>query len=184
MGRLILASASPRRKQLLEQAGVEFEVIESCVDENIRGTAEEMVAELALRKARAVAEKIKGEATVIGADTLVSIDSKVLEKPATRAEAFEMLKSLEGRKHTVYTGVAIIKGGVVKSFVESADVFFRPLTDAEIYAYIDTGEPFDKAGGYGIQGRGALLVEGIEGDFYTVMGLPLCRLFLHLNDGT
>jgi len=176
-----LASASPRRQQLLRQVGLDFEVMVSEVDENISGSAEERVRELALCKARAVADKAGSDVIVIGADTLVSVDGKVLEKPADHGEAFEMLKSLSGRKHQVYTGVAVVGGDVVQTFVEKADVFFRTLTDEEIKGYISTGEPFDKAGGYGIQGRGALLVERIEGDFYTVMGLPLCRLFQVLH---
>jgi septum formation protein len=186
--RIILASASPRRQQLLTQAGVVFEVIESCIDENIKGTAKERVEILAVRKAEAVAVKLLGEralantnTVIIAADTLVSIDGQVLEKPKDAAEAFVMLKTLQGRKHTVFTGVAIIKSNNTQSFVEEADVFFRPLTEKEIKAYINTGEPFDKAGAYGIQGKGALLTKRINGDFYTVMGLPLSRLCVELS---
>jgi len=166
---------------LLRQVGLDFEVMVSEVDENIGGCAEYRVRELALRKARAVADKAGSDVIVIGADTLVSVDEEALEKPSYHGEAFEMLKSLSGRKHQVYTGVAVVKGDVVQTFVEKTDVFFRTLTDEEINDYISTGEPFDKAGGYGIQGRGALFVERIEGDFYTVMGLPLCRLFQVLH---
>ncbi|MCL2855367.1 MAG: Maf family protein [Defluviitaleaceae bacterium] len=182
MQRIILASTSPRRRQLLAQIGMVFEVMESHVDENISGTAKEIVRELALRKAHAVAQKIKGNATIIGADTLVSVDDVVLEKPRDHHEAFNMLKLLQGRKHQVCTGVAVIKNGTEQAFVEQADVFFRPLSDDEIHAYMATGEPFDKAGGYGIQGHGATLVQRIEGDFYTVMGLPLCRLYQLITD--
>jgi septum formation protein len=179
--RIILASGSPRRSLLLEQIGLKFEVMESCVDENVDGTAYERVAALSLRKAKAVQASIKGEAVIIAADTLVWIDGRVLEKPACEDEAFAMLKSLQGAKHTVYTGVAIIGFGIEKNFVEQADVYFRPLSDAEIKAYIATGEPFDKAGAYGIQGRGATLVSRIEGDFYAVMGLPVARLCMELT---
>ena len=171
-----MASASPRRKQLLAQAGFDFEVVESCVDEDADGHARERVEVLALRKAHAVAQSHDGESVIIAADTLVEIDGKVLEKPKDDDEAFEMLKMLQGRKHTVYTGVAVIRGQDIVSFVEEADVFFRDLTDDEIKAYIATGEPADKAGAYGIQGRGATLVRRIEGDFYAVMGLPIARL--------
>jgi septum formation protein len=184
--RIILASASPRRQQLLKQAGVVFEVIESHIDENIKGTAKQRVEILAVRKARAVAEKLDGEAVIIAADTLVTIDGQVLEKPKDAAEAFDMLSTLQGRKHTVFTGVAIFRVGPstaseMHSFAEKADVFFRPLTQTEIHAYIKTGEPFDKAGAYGIQGKGALLTDRVNGDFYTVMGLPLSRLSVELS---
>jgi len=178
--RIILASASPRRQQLLAQVGVVFEVIESNVDENIKGTAEERVETLAKRKAEAVAAK-EPNAVIIAADTLVTIDGKVLEKPIDAEDAKTMLNTLQGRKHTVYTGVAIIKDNITHSFIEQADVYFKPLTNEEINAYIATGEPMDKAGAYGIQGKGALLVSRIEGDFYAVMGLPLCRLFVELK---
>jgi len=186
LARLILASASPRRKLLLEQAGYNFEIIESCIDETIVGTAGFCVETLALRKAKAVAEKVGDNAIIIAADTLVSIDGRVLEKPKDHAEAFDMLRLLSGNKHTVYTGVAIIAtlgGGQSPAlhFVESTDVFFRHLTDQEIHAYIATKEPFDKAGAYGIQGYGATLVHRIEGCFYSVMGLPIARLHVELS---
>jgi septum formation protein len=180
--RIILASASPRRQQLLKQIGLDFEVIESCAPEDIGGACAARVEALALRKARAVRAKIGGEAVIIAADTLVSIDGRVLEKPACANEAYEMLKTLQGRKHTVFTGVAILATGREVGFVEAADVYFRPLNDAEIAAYIKTGEPFDKAGAYGIQGHGATLVSRIEGDFYAVMGLPLARLWVALKE--
>ena len=180
-----MASSSPRRRQLLAQAGFDCEVIVSDVDENIGGPAYEQVEQLALRKAQAVQCKIPGEAIFIAADTLVSLGGRVLTKPTDAADAFTMLKALQGRKHTVYTGVAIIKTGAVNvthSFVEAADVYFRPLTDREINGYIATGEPFDKAGAYGAQGRGAVLIQRIEGDFFTVMGLPISRLCVKLAE--
>jgi len=179
--RLILASGSPRRRQLMEDAGFEFEVVESCVSEDAHGECESQVEVLARRKALAVAEKTEDSAVIIAADTLVSVDGQVLEKPASRGDAFEMLSTLSGNKHTVFTGVAIVHNGEITSFVEATDVYFRPLTDAEINDYIDTGEPFDKAGAYGIQGRGAMLVSRIEGCFYAVMGLPMARLFVELK---
>jgi len=169
----------------MAQADISCEIIVSDVDEsNIDGPAPKQVEQLALRKAAAVRDNIEAEAIIIAADTLVSIDGQVLSKPADEAEAFAMLKALQGRKHTVYTGVAIIKTGgkddVICSFVDAADVYFRPLSSDEIKGYIATGEPFDKAGAYGIQGRGAVLVSRIEGDFYTVMGLPMSRLCVEI----
>jgi len=179
--KIILASASPRRRQILEQAGLVFEVMESNIDENIKGTAKEQVETLAIRKAEAIAKR-EPAAVIIAADTLVTIDGKVLGKPNNAEEAFAMLDALQGSKHTVFTGVAIIKNNSTHSFTEHADVYFRPLSKEEINTYIATGEPFDKAGAYGIQGKGALLAERIEGDFYTVMGLPLCRLSVELKN--
>ena len=182
--RIILASSSPRRLQLMAQADISCEIIVSNVDENIDGPAYKQVEELAMRKAAAVQANIVGEAIIIAADTLVSIDGHVLSKPVDKADAFAMLRALQGRKHTVYTGVAIIKtgskGNMLCSFVDTADVYFRPLSNDEIKGYIATGEPFDKAGAYGVQGRGAVLVSRIEGDFYTVMGLPISRLCVEL----
>jgi septum formation protein len=249
--RIILASASPRRKQLLAQAGIDFEVLVSDADENIDGEPYEQVAALARRKAEAVRDLLLregalGETIIIAADTLVYAEyrsgaGKVLGKPRDEREAFEMLQTLQGRKHTVYTGVAILKtggfgtvgsgtgepprggclpgdcsaGGSVKVaplrsnapcgnaprdgsplrsagpgarflfffvFVDAAYVYFRPLTEREMHAYIATGEPFDKAGAYGIQEKGALLVERVEGDFYTVMGLPISKLCVQLEE--
>ena len=164
----------------MAQAGISCEVITSDVDENIDGPVHTQVEQLALRKAEAVRQQVSGDAIIIAADTLVSVDEQVLSKPSSHADAFAMLKTLQGRKHTVYTGVALAKinnhSNEVYSFVDFADVYFRPLTNYEIEGYIATGEPFDKAGAYGIQGRGAVLVQRIEGDFYTVMGLPMSRL--------
>ena len=185
--RIILASASPRRRQLMAQLGIGCEVIESGADELACGSAYEQVEVLALRKARAVGRKVCGEAIVIAADTLVAVDEQILSKPADRAEAFKMLKTLQGRRHTVYTGVALLKVGPdgeerVISFVDYADVFFRALDDGEINRYIDTGEPFDKAGAYGVQERGAALVARVEGDYFTVVGLPLSRLVVALEE--
>jgi len=171
----------------MEQAGIPCEIIVSDVDESVDGEilAHEQVEQLALRKARAVRAQISGEAIIIAADTLVSLDDKVLTKPTDGATAFAMLRALQGRKHTVYTGVAIIKTGnedETYSFVEATDVFFRPLTNYEIGGYIASDESFDKAGAYAAQGRGALLVERIEGDFFTVMGLPISRLCVELGN--
>ena len=184
--RIILASGSPRRKQLMELIGIDCEVLVTNVDEPITGDAENLVRELSVRKNQAACDIVMSslkqheDIIVISADTLVSIDGKVLEKPRTHEEAFEMLKMLGGNKHTVYTGVNITKlakrSTVDSRFVESADVFFRALTDDDINAYIKTGEPFDKAGAYGVQEKGALLVEKVHGDFYTVVGLPIMKV--------
>jgi len=182
---IILASASPRRHALLAQLGLTFDVSVSDVDETAHGTAFEQVGELALRKALAVRDSIQkqSDAIIIAADTLVAVDGRVLAKPADAADAFDMLKTLSGRGHTVYTGVALIKidtSDEIITFTESADVHFRTLIDAEIRGYIATGEPFDKAGAYGVQDIGGCLVERVEGDYYTVVGLPLARLVVAL----
>ena len=189
---IYLASGSPRRKQLMELVGIDCEVLITNVEEPIDGDAECLVRKLSMNKNTAACEIIKTNikphenAIVISADTLVSIDGVVLEKPNSRKEAFEMLKMLSGNKHTVYTGVTITKitgsNSYQRVFVESADVFFKALSDEEINAYIDTGEPFDKAGAYGVQEKGALLVEKVHGDFYTVVGLPIAKVGLVLSE--
>jgi len=170
----------------MEQAGISCEIIVSDVDEDIEGPVDEQVEQLALRKARAVRQQISDAAIIIAADTLVSLDGRALSKPTSGAEAYSMLSALQGRKHTVYTGVCVIKTGEVDdeihSFVESANVYFRPLSSYDICGYISTGETTDKAGAYGAQGRGAVLVERIEGDFFTVMGLPISKLCALLSD--
>jgi len=160
----------------MQEAGFIFEVIASNADETIEGECADCVESLAKKKARAVRQQIDYLATIIAADTLVFINGRILEKPRSHTEAFEMLSLLQGQKHTVFTGVAIDHEGSVTSFVESTDVYFRKLSPAQINAYIATNEPFDKAGGYGIQGPGATLVRRIEGCFYSVMGLPMARL--------
>jgi len=183
--KIILASGSPRRKEILERAGISCEIIVSNADETISGEPDYQVKELALRKARAVAERFSADdAIILAADTLVFVNGRILEKPRDAAEAFSMIKTLQGRHHVVYTGVALIRHGADSefAFTDAARVFFRALSDVEINAYIATGEPFDKAGGYGVQGRGAVLVERIEGDFYTVMGLPISKVCVALAE--
>ncbi len=146
-----------------------------CDESVAEGTApDEMVKILSARKAAAVVHD--AEEYVIGSDTVVALDGVIFGKPKDREDAFRMVKALSGKTHTVYTGITVIHGGKTVSACEAADVIFRPLTDAEIEAYVASGEPMDKAGGYGIQGIGAALVRGIKGDFFSVMGLPLCRL--------
>ena len=183
--RIILASGSPRRRQLLDQVGITHEVIISGADETIDGPPEIQVRELALRKAAAVRDNIKGDAIIIAADTLVYIGGEVLGKPCSPEDAFAMLSKLQGRCHTVYTGVAVLRVGegedAVESFVDAARVCFRELSDEEIWSYIATNEPFDKAGGYGVQDKGALLVDRVEGDFFTVVGLPVAKVALALK---
>lgn len=183
MSKIILASASPRRRELMTLAGYDFEVkcadITETVPENAR--PEEVVMSLALQKAQAVARE-NSEAIVVGSDTVVALDGKILGKPHSTQEAVEMLRSLSGRCHRVYTGVAIIKGEKVKSFYDETEVEFYPLSDAEIESYVATGEPMDKAGAYGIQGRGALLVKGIGGDYFNVMGLPIAKLYREMKN--
>lgn len=180
---IVLASASPRRRELLEMLGVKgFKVIPADVDEDIQDLQpDETVKQIARAKARKVSLESAEEDLIIAADTLVFYGGRALGKPTSTDAAKEMLKSLSGNRHTVYTGVAILQGGREMTFAEQTDVFFRPLSEAEIDDYIKTGEPMDKAGAYGAQGRGAVFIERIEGDFFNVMGLPLCRLVTMLR---
>jgi len=181
--RIILASGSPRRRELMDLMGLPYEVMVSDVDETMSGPPLEQVRELPLRKAYAVIEMLKKEGTqaqtlVIAADTIVYLDGQVLNKPADAKEATAMLRLLSGRRHTVYTGVAIINIENDQSYVFSSvtDVFFKALSEEMIHWYVASGDAFDKAGGYGIQGKGALLVDRIDGDFYTVMGFPIANV--------
>ena len=176
---IILASGSPRRKQLLAQMGIEtFRVISSDADETVEpGLSPARIVEiLSARKAEAVADHTKPGGLVIAADTIVALDGAVLGKPNDGLEAFRMLSALSGRRHQVYTGVTLLRDGERRTEHEVTTVTFRELTQDDITRYIATGEPMDKAGAYGIQGYGALLVERIEGDYFNVMGLPVCRL--------
>lgn len=183
MSKIILASASPRRKELMELAGYDFEVICANIVEVVPEEAmpQEVVMSLALQKAQAVAAEHK-EAVVIGSDTVVALDGKILGKPHSEQEACEMLRSLSGRTHKVFTGVAIVCGGKVKNFFDETDVEFYSLGDDEIKKYVATGEPTDKAGAYGIQGKGSVLVKRINGDFFSVMGLPIAKLYREMSD--
>ena len=178
--RLILASASPRRRELLEMLGVKsLEVIPALGEElpHPELSPAELVSELSRAKASEVAAAVDDpEALIIGADTVVSIDNAVLGKPKDAADAHRMLRILSGRTHEVFTGVTVLRGDEVCTAYERTAVRFRALTEGEIDAYIATGEPLDKAGAYGAQGKASLFVEGIEGDFFNVMGLPLCLL--------
>ena len=185
MRKMILASASPRRRELLTQAGFSFEVKVSDADEIItEKEPDKIVKELALVKACAVAAS-ETEALIIGADTIVTVDGKILGKPRDAEEAFSMLSMLQGRTHQVYTGVALItkEEELQKShvFSEKTDVHMYPMTEQEIREYIATGEPLDKAGAYGIQGRAAVYIRKIEGDYNNVVGLPISRLYQELK---
>lgn len=174
---LILASASPRRRELLEKLNVSFAIDPAAGPEDPPAGADaaETVKSLSAAKALEVAGRHPG-CVVIGADTVVEADGVILGKPLDEADAFSMLRSLAGREHRVYTGVTVVQGDTILSEAEMTRVFFRPLTDREIEAYIATGEPMDKAGAYGYQGFAGLFVERIDGDFFNVVGLPLCRL--------
>ena len=175
---MILASQSPRRRELLSLITSDFQIIPSVGEENIpEGTSpEEAVLLLSRQKAAEIYSEYKNE-TIIAADTVVTIDGKILGKPQNEQDAAEMLRMLSGRVHSVFTGVCVMfANGRSENFAEQTAVEFYPLSDEEIAAYIATGEPMDKAGAYGIQERGALLVKRIEGDFYNVMGLPIARL--------
>ena len=180
---IILASASPRRSELMTLAGFRFDVICADIDEIVpeKALPQEVVMSLALQKAQAVA-KDHCKSAVVGSDTVVALDGKILGKPRSEKEAAEMLRSLSGRIHKVYTGVAIVCGEKVTSFFEETEVEFYPLTDQEILDYVATGEPMDKAGAYGIQGRGAVLVKRINGDYFNVMGLPISKVYRELKD--
>ena len=176
---IILASQSPRRKELLHQMGLRgFRIISPQVDETVdeRLPPSRMVEELSLRKARAVARQAREGDLIIAADTVVALEGAVLGKPRDEGEAFAMLSALSGNRHRVYTGVTVIRGERVLTRCEATSVTFRELESEEISCYIATGEPMDKAGAYGIQGLGALLVSGLEGDYFNVMGLPVFRL--------
>ncbi|HSW58916.1 MAG TPA: Maf family protein [Dehalococcoidales bacterium] len=176
---LILASASPRRRELLEKIGLQFKVEASDYHEEWRAGSrpEEMVVEIAEGKARAVAARYP-EAVIIAADTIGVIGRQVIGKPHTAAEAVSMLKKLSGKSHRVITGLTVLdarSGKMISSWVETR-VYFRRLSVSEITNYVATGEPLDKAGAYAIQGLGSLLVEKIHGDYYNVVGLPLLAL--------
>ena len=188
--RMVLASKSPRRRELLEMLGAQFEVITSDCDENITGLAPRyLVRELALRKAEAVYERLNDpDAVVIGSDTIVTPDGvKALGKPRDRGDAVRTLTEISGKWHSVCTGIAVIgraADNTSKKIAETVEtkVKFLDLTKEECERYADTGEPLDKAGSYGIQGRGGALVEKIDGDYYSVVGLPVSRLRVILRD--
>ncbi len=192
--RIVLASASPRRKELLTQIGWQFEICVSHVEERITRTVPaEVVEELSGQKAADVYAELREEGAVqtdgfarpllvIGADTIVACDGDILGKPKSREEAVSMLKHLQGRSHYVYTGVTLMwkeagRDLITRRFHEETEVIFAPMTQREIESYVDTGEPFDKAGAYGIQGVFARYIQGLHGDYSNVVGLPVGRLY-------
>ncbi|MFQ9465358.1 MAG: Maf family protein [Gallintestinimicrobium sp.] len=208
--RLVLASASPRRRELLSQIGLEFTVMPSTKEENAKATeAGALVQELSRQKAVDIWEQLSGgqgqnpdadqeqiseetqepnlngkrqpELLVIGADTVVCCEGKILGKPHSREAAAEMLTALQGRSHEVYTGVTLYSQSETVTFFECTQVEFYPMTEVEISEYIDSKEPMDKAGAYGIQGLGARFVKGIRGDYNNVVGLPVGRLYQELK---
>ena len=208
--RLVLASASPRRRELLSQIGLEFTVMPSTKEENAKTTeAGALVQELSRQKAADIWEQLSGgqgqnpdadqeqiseetqephlngkrqpELLVIGADTVVCCEGKILGKPHSREAAAEMLTALQGRSHEVYTGVTLYSQSETVTFFECTQVEFYPMTEAEISDYIDSKEPMDKAGAYGIQGLGARFVKDIRGDYNNVVGLPVGRLYQELK---
>ena len=208
--RLVLASASPRRRELLSQIGLEFSVMPSTKEENAKTTeAGALVQELSRQKAVDIWEQLSGgqgqnpdtdqeqiseetqepnlngkrqpELLVIGADTVVCCEGKILGKPHSREAAAEMLTALQGRSHEVYTGVTLYSQSETVTFFECTQVEFYPMTEVEISEYIDSKEPMDKAGAYGIQGLGARFVKGIRGDYNNVVGLPVGRLYQELK---
>ncbi len=187
--RFILASGSPRRKELLSQVGISFEVIVSDVEEHVTSTdPKAVVEELSLQKAQDVFAKVAGDVVVIGADTVVSADNKILGKPANADLAYEMLRGIAGTSHSVFTGVTLcIRRGDMEeiiTFSEETKVFVDEMSDDDIMNYIATGTCYDKAGGYGIQGSFAAYVSGISGDYNNVVGLPvgrICRILRENN---
>ena len=178
---VVLASASPRRKELLEQIGVSFTIFPAQGEELItKETPWEVVTELSRQKAMEVADRTEAPAVVIGADTVVALDHRILGKPADEEEACRMIGMLQGNTHTVYTGVTVIAKGenpMEFSFYEQTKVTMFPMSDEEIQAYVATKEPMDKAGAYGIQGVFAVFIKQLEGDYNNVVGLPVARLY-------
>ena len=184
--RIILASASPRRKELLEQVGAEFEIIPAVGEEIITDSSpQQAVLDLAA-KAAEVAAKVREDAIILGADTVVAFGDKILGKPKDEADAKQMLSLLSGKTHSVYTGVSIVvrQSGESQSysFYEETEVTMYPLSEQQILSYIRTKEPMDKAGSYGIQGKGAVFIEKIQGDYNNVVGLPIARVFRTLEE--
>ena len=173
--KILLASGSPRRRELLSGMGLSFDICKPCFDEDsVFGFSPEVTVEK-LSLGKALSAKAE-DALVIGSDTVVALDGEILGKPCDEKDAFRMLKMLSGRTHFVYTGVALAGQGKNIVFHEKTAVHFKHLTDDDITAYVKSGEPMDKAGAYGIQGKGAMLVSRIEGDYFTVVGFPVCRV--------
>lgn len=185
MYNIILASASPRRKELLDQVGLKFQVIPPETEETIENIVDpaELVCTLSRNKAMDIAKCSSPDSLVIGADTIVVLKERILGKPKNTEEAFTMLNSLQGEWHEVFTGVTVVDAGSNRAIsdYEKTKVKMRPLSEDLIKAYIKTGEPMDKAGAYGIQKKGALLIEKIEGCYFNVVGLPLVKVCVMLE---
>jgi septum formation protein len=181
--KIILASASPRRQELLTKAGIEFDTIPSQVEEifNTNISVEEAVMDLAYQKAQWVADKQSDDVLVIGADTIVVINNEVLGKPKNPEDAIRMLSMLENNVHQVITGVTLIKGTTVKKFYEKTQVYFKHMSNNDILKYIEEENVYDKAGSYAIQGEAMVYIDHIEGDYYNVIGLPINHLLDELN---
>lgn len=175
---IILASKSPRRRELLSLLGLDFRVVTEDIDETVEETLPiiDEIKRLSQNKAKAVSGKVSPDDLIIAADTVVTLDGRVFGKPKDRAEAERMLKTLSGKTHEVITGVTVLSGGRFETSAEVTKVTFRDLSDNEILAYIDTGDPFDKAGGYALQGVSCVFVSRISGDHFNVYGLPVSML--------
>lgn len=187
MKNIILASASPRRRELLERAGIPFTVCPSQGEEQITvSDPAEVVEELSEQKAREVFLKTEGDILVIGADTVVAVNGKILGKPKDQEEAKQMLRSIQGDSHEVYTGVTLLDREEgqerQRTFHVMTKVVFYPMSEEEIQRYVDTKEPLDKAGAYGIQGKAGIFVKEIRGDYNNVVGLPVARLYQELKE--
>ncbi len=182
MKHIILASASPRRKEILELADLKFDVMPSDAQEITTKTApNEVVMELASLKAKDIYKKSEKQSMIVGADTVVAYQGQILGKPTDEADAKRMLTMLSGQTHEVYTGVCVIEDGKTKTFYEETKVTFYEISDEQINHYIKTGEPMDKAGSYGIQGKAAVFIKGIEGDYYNVVGFPIARFLQEIT---
>lgn len=190
MKTIILASGSPRRKELLEQVQIPFEIRVSTCEETItKSIPSDIVMELSCQKAEDISSRLsqteREDCLIIGADTIVALDNRILGKPSDQAEAFSMLSALSGISHQVYTGVTLIRWNKntkeTRTFYEQTEVFFYSITPEQIKSYIATGEPMDKAGAYGIQGLAAAFVRKIDGDYYNVVGLPVARLLQEMH---
>lgn len=180
--KLVLASASPRRQELIQLLGLRAEIHPSGIAEDVtEADPSLLVQKLAFRKAEDVAKQYPKDYLVVGADTVVFFENRILGKPKSEEDAYKMLSALSGRTHRVYTGVSLHFQGKKMGFYEKTEVQFARLTEREIWDYIESKEPMDKAGAYGIQGRFAPFVKGIAGDYYNVMGLPLARLYQALK---
>lgn len=190
MKTIILASGSPRRKEILEQVRIPFEIrVSTCEERITKSIPSDIVMELSCQKAEDISSRLsqteKEDCLIIGADTIVALDNQILGKPSDEAEAFSMLSALSGISHQVYTGVTLIhwkkNTKEIRTFYEQTEVFFYSITPKQIKAYIATGEPMDKAGAYGIQGLAAAFVRKIDGDYYNVVGLPVSRLLQEMH---